>query len=114
MSETAALPGHHLLLDFEGARRLEAAAIEAVLRAAAQAAGARVLEARLHDFGNGGVTGVLLLAESHVSVHTWPEKSFVALDIFLCGAAQVEPARAVLEAAFAPEKVTATLIRRGG
>ncbi len=71
------------------------------------------LAARFHDFGNGGVTGVLLLAESHVSVHTWPEKSFAALDIFLCGTAQVEPARAVLEAAFAPERVTATLIRRG-
>ena len=113
MSETAALPGHHLLLDFHGARSLNAASIERALREAAAVAGARVLEARFHDFGNGGVTGVLLLAESHVSVHTWPEKSFAALDIFLCGTAQVEPARAVLEAAFAPERVTATLIRRG-
>ena len=113
MSEIAALPGHHLLLDFHGARALTAPAIEAALRDAAVAAGARVLEARFHDFGNGGVTGVLLLAESHISIHTWPEKSFVALDIFLCGSAEIAPARAVLMAAFAPELVTATLIRRG-
>jgi len=38
-----------------------------------------------HDFGNGsGVTGVVILAESHVSVHTWPERNFVSLDVFVC------------------------------
>jgi S-adenosylmethionine decarboxylase len=113
MTMPAGLPGHHLLLDLEGARMLDAATIEAVLRAAAEAAGARVLGAMLHPFAGGGVTGVLLLAESHISIHTWPERGFVALDVFLCGAADAEKARVVLEAAFAPERVSVTLCARG-
>jgi S-adenosylmethionine decarboxylase len=101
---SATLPGQHLLLDLHQAR---------TLHLAARAAGARVLQAMLHPFPGGGVTGVLLLAESHISIHTWPEQGFVALDVFLCGAADPEPARKVLEQAFAPERVTASLVRRG-
>jgi len=92
---------------------LDAAGIEAALRRAAAAAGARVLGAMLHPFPGGGVTGVLLLAESHISVHSWPETGFVALDIFMCGASDVDRARAVLEAAFEPARVSATLCARG-
>ena len=55
----------------------------------APAAGARVLGARFHPFGPGqGVTGVLLLAESHISIHTWPEHGYAAVDVFMCGDAQ--------------------------
>ncbi|GHC65346.1 adenosylmethionine decarboxylase [Neogemmobacter tilapiae] len=114
MDRTAApLPGQHLLLDFHEARTLSLEEVENCLKRAAKAAGARVLQAMLHPFPGGGVTGVLLLAESHISIHTWPETGFVALDIFLCGAADPEPARRVLEEAFAPARVTAQLVRRG-
>jgi S-adenosylmethionine decarboxylase len=82
-------PGLHLIADLEGASRLDDCAwIEAALRDAAAAASATVLDVRLHPFGPGqGVTGVALLAESHISIHTWPECGTAAIDVFVCGAA---------------------------
>lgn len=81
--------GQHLIADLEGAERLDDADwIEHALRDAAAAANATVLEVRLHRFGPGqGVTGVALLAESHISIHTWPEAGTAAIDVFVCGAA---------------------------
>lgn len=79
--------GTHLLADLFGCDGLDDIdRIEATLRAAVKAAGATLLELRLHGFGEGkGVTGVALLAESHISIHTWPEHDYAAADIFLCG-----------------------------
>jgi len=88
--------GTHLLADLSGvapARLVDCQQIEQLLREAAQAAGAQVLHGHFHSFGPGlGVTGVLLLAESHISLHTWPEHGFAAIDIFMCGAAQPQRA----------------------
>lgn len=53
---------------------------------AAKEAGASVITERWHHFGSGhGYTGVVVLAESHISVHTWPEKGYAAVDVFMCG-----------------------------
>jgi S-adenosylmethionine decarboxylase len=108
-------PGWHLLLDLYGARHLtDVAVIEQVLLQAAAAAGARVIAAHVHGFdGKAGVTGVVLLAESHITVHTWPELGLAAVDIFMCGAADVHKARASIEAAFRPARVTVTEVQRG-
>jgi S-adenosylmethionine decarboxylase len=108
--------GTHLLADFEGVAPsllLDAAAIEEALRQAALAAGARILHGHFHTFGaGGGVTGVLLLAESHISIHTWPEDGFAALDIFMCGSARPASALARIEAVFKGRATVRTVERR--
>ncbi len=110
--------GTHLLIDLWGARNLtdekhiEAALIEAA--EAAEAAEATVLAAHMQRFAeNGGISGVLVLAESHMSIHTWPERKFAAVDIFMCG--KCEPYRAipVLKRAFEPQSVQLSEQRRG-
>lgn len=92
----------------------DAGRIEAMMRAAAAAAGARVLSAHFHRFGGeGGVTGVLLLAESHLTVHTWPEVGLAAVDAFMCGAARAETAVDALCEAMRAERRGCEVIRRG-
>ncbi|QNA83553.1 adenosylmethionine decarboxylase [Sphingomonas sp. So64.6b] len=79
--------GTHLLIDLFGCTGLDDIdRVEATLRDTVAAAGATLLALRLHSFGVGqGVTGVAMLAESHISIHTWPERDYAAADIFLCG-----------------------------
>lgn len=94
--------GQHLVADLVDAARLDDAAfVEQCLVAAAAAAGATLLEVRLHSFGQGqGVTGVALLAESHISIHTWPEHGTACVDIFMCG--RTHDLQAALDAIVVP------------
>jgi S-adenosylmethionine decarboxylase len=75
--------GTHLLVDIWGASKLDNPVhIETALREAALVAGATVLHSHFHHFTpNGGVSGVVVLAESHISIHTWPERNFAAIDV---------------------------------
>ena len=79
------------------------------------AGGATIIDLRLHHFGPGlGVTGVALLAESHISIHTWPENRYAALDFFLCGARHdLDAALAAVVAELVPERIETLTIRRG-
>ncbi|MET0264570.1 MAG: adenosylmethionine decarboxylase [Duganella sp.] len=108
--------GTHLLADLGGiaAEKLcNSDMLDQLLRAAAQAAHARVLHSHFHGFGDGqGVTGVVLLAESHISLHTWPECGFAAADIFMCGDAQPELALAIIEQALQPSARRITTVLR--
>jgi len=108
------LPGTHLLIDLYGAAHLaDAARIEAALRAAADAARATVIAAHFSSFpGSAGVTGMLLLAESHISIHTWPELGYAAVDIFVCGVGDAQAARIALETALRPDRVEVTAVPR--
>lgn len=82
-------------LDAEAARNERL--IRRALHAAAEAAEATVVAEHFHTFGGaGGITGVLLLAESHISIHTWPEHGHAAVDIFVCGRLRLDAARRVL------------------
>ena len=92
------LGGRHLLIECFGEQAgFDAAALEALLRRAALAGGATVLSCHMHGFGGGqGVTGVALLAESHITVHTWPERGYAAFDVFMCGACNADRAAAVI------------------
>lgn len=107
--------GSHLIIDLWGARKLDRLDVmEQALREAVEAAGATLLHIHLHHFTpNGGISGVAVLAESHISVHTWPERDFAAFDIFMCGDA--EPARAipVLARAFRPQRTLVNEQLRG-
>lgn len=109
--------GLHLLADLRGieaAKLTDAAWLEKLMREAASAAGAHILFCHLHSFGpQQGVTGVLLLAESHISIHTWPEYGFAAADIFMCGQAQPQLALEVLNAALQPASSQIQTIVRG-
>ena len=98
--------GTHLILDFWNCQHLDNIAfIEKALHDAINSAGATLLHIHLHHFTpNGGVSGVAVLAESHISIHTWPERGYAALDIFMCGDTQPEKAVDVLEQAFKPTR----------
>lgn len=79
--------GTHLIADLYDCRGLaDVDQVEAALRDATAAIGATLIGLHLHRFGEGeGVTGVAMLAESHISIHTWPEHDYAAIDIFVCG-----------------------------
>jgi S-adenosylmethionine decarboxylase len=96
--------GSHLIVDLWGAHRIDDLGyIEETLRECVRAAGATLLHIHLHHFTpNNGVSGVAVLAESHISVHTWPESGFAAFDVFMCGDADPHKAVDVLKRAFDP------------
>ena len=105
----------HLIADIEAAEGLgDLALIEGALRDAAAAAKVTLLDVRLHHFGEGhGVTGVALLAESHISIHTWPEANLAAVDIFTCGeASDPHAALALIERRLNGKTVLREEIRR--
>ena len=78
--------GNHLIIDLFGATRLDDIEhVERTLRQCAEAAGATVLNMHLHRSENDGVSGVVMLAGSHISFHSWPHEKFAALDVFISG-----------------------------
>jgi S-adenosylmethionine decarboxylase len=109
--------GLHILADLWGlqaALLCDGLRIEAILVKAAQAAKATVLQKHLHSFGeHQGVTGVLMLAESHISIHTWPENNMAAIDIFICGSGHAEAALLVIQQEFQATRQNVHRIARG-
>lgn len=107
--------GTHLIIDLWGASKLDDLEVmEQAMRDAVAVAGATLLHIHLHHFTpNGGISGVAVLAESHISVHTWPERNYAAFDIFMCGDAQPERAIPVLQAAFNPSSTNLSEHLRG-
>lgn len=107
--------GTHLIVDLWDAEGLDdLPSVEAILKDCVEAAGATLLHIHLHHFTpNGGVSGVAVLAESHISIHTWPEHGYAALDIFMCGAARPHEAVEVLRRSFRPGQIVVEEILRG-
>jgi S-adenosylmethionine decarboxylase len=109
--------GSHILADFYGMPDVllrSGAQLEALLRRAAEVAGATVLASHFHSFGEaGGITGVVLLAESHISIHTWPEADFAAVDIFMCGSANPQRALDALVETLKPSQQHVEVAARG-
>ncbi len=107
--------GTHLLVELWGAVNLaDVAGIETALLDGARKAGATVLHSYMHPFGEGmGVSGVVVLAESHISIHTWPERGYAAIDLFMCGKADPYKAIPALKLAFAPNAIQVSESKRG-
>jgi len=107
--------GSHLIIDLWEAEGLDDRdRIERALLDAVREAGATLLHVHLHTFTDGGgISGVAVLAESHISVHTWPEKGYAAFDVFMCGDAQPKKALNVFKDAFSPGRIVVGEHKRG-
>ncbi len=106
--------GTHLIVELAEADGLDdPARIEKAFLDAIEASGATLLHIHLHRFTPQGVSGVAVLAESHISVHTWPESRYGAFDVFMCGDTDPHAAVAVLKEAFNAGRVEVQEIQRG-
>ncbi len=108
--------GMHVIVDLYGASNIDDIdLVEKAMRQCITECGATLLHIHLHHFTpNNGVTGVAVLAESHISVHTWPEREYAAFDIFMCGNSKPELATSILLDTFKPTYIKTTLLQRGG
>jgi S-adenosylmethionine decarboxylase len=113
--EGKSFAGMHIIVDLYDADYLDdIERVEVVIRECIKQCGAHLLHIHLHHFTpNNGVTGVAVLSESHISVHTWPERNFAAFDIFMCGDSQPELAIEILKNRFNAKKVISTIKKRG-
>lgn len=106
--------GIHLIIDLYGASHLsDIAYIEKAMRRCVEASRATLLHIHLHHFEPDGVSGVAVLAESHISVHTWPESRYAAFDVFMCGDTKPEVCIDIMREAFEAERVEVKEILRG-
>ncbi len=107
--------GTHLIIDLWGAKGLDCLErMEAAMRACVDECNATLLHIHLHHFTpNGGISGVAVLAESHISVHTWPEKDYAAFDVFMCGDSNPHRAVEILSRYFHPSRSEVLEERRG-
>ena len=109
--------GRHLifeLYDCDPAALDDTKKLEEALLKAAERAGMKVCGSAFHKFNPHGVTGVVIVAESHLSIHTWPEYGYAALDIFTCGE-KSKPWEAYEEIAkiLKPKNMNAVEVKRG-
>jgi len=98
--------GKHIIMDVSGCKpellnNLEL--LKEVLKEAAEHANATVLNVAFHHFAPQGVSGVVVISESHFSIHTWPEYGYAALDFYTCGDANPQ-----LACKYVAEKLGAT------
>ena len=106
--------GTHLIIEVIGGKGLDCIeTIEAAFRDCVEACQATLLHIHLHRFSPQGISGVAVLAESHISVHTWPEAEYAAFDVFMCGDADPWKAVDILRAAFNADEIKVDELLRG-
>ena len=107
--------GNHLIFDFWGCE--EIANQELIIdscKTGVVEAGATILHSHFHEFGEGcGMTGVVVLSESHLSLHTWPEINLMTFDIYMCGEATPKTAMEYLRDKLKPKKSVLLDLKRG-
>jgi len=109
--------GRHLLVEFYGCDvnlLNKASTVKDLMEEAARAARATVVDSFVHQFSPFGVSGVVVIAESHLTIHTWPEYGYAAVDLFTCGE-DVDPWKCYyfLNEAFKAKHSTTIELRRG-
>lgn len=109
--------GSHILVEFyscDPAILNDADLIKTFMETAAIKANATVVSSDFHQFSPQGISGVIIIAESHLTIHTWPEKAYAAVDIFTCGAS-LKPHEAVdyLKTAMGCGQVSVVELKRG-
>jgi S-adenosylmethionine decarboxylase len=87
--------------------------IRAILMRAVKSSGSTLIRSYFHRLHPGGITGFLLLKESHISIHTWPEYGYAALDFFTCGQTDSHKGLEEVTRAFKPKTVKVTELIRG-
>jgi spermidine synthase len=107
--------GRHAICEFWGASHLDSVEhAERALRAAAAAGQVTLLDVFVHQFSPHGVSGIAVIAESHLALHTWPEHDYMAADLFTCGEhVDMEAIIDVLRDAFEADHVDVRTMRRG-
>lgn len=108
--------GRHLLVEYRGclADRLDNQDfVESLMRRAAEAAGATIVQSAFHRFSPQGVSGVVVIQESHLSIHTWPESGYAAVDFYTCGDCLPDAAHEVLYQGLAATSYEKMLVHRG-
>jgi spermidine synthase len=107
--------GRHAICEFWGASHLDSVEVaEGALRAAAAAGAVTLIDVFVHRFSPHGISGIAVIAESHIALHTWPEVGYMAADVFTCGGdVDMDAIVAVLRAAFDAEQVDVRLLERG-
>lgn len=107
--------GRHLLVEMKGCINLnDQSIIREMLKDAVNACKATLIDVEVHQFNPYGVSGIAIIGESHLSIHTWPEFGYAAIDIFTCGS-RVNPYDAipVFKEVLKPKEVSVVEIRRG-
>ncbi|MFY0310755.1 adenosylmethionine decarboxylase [Leisingera sp. D0M16] len=106
--------GTHLIIEVMKGTGLDCEErIQNAFRKCVEVCGATLLHIHTHKFSPQGVSGVAVLAESHISVHTWPEIGYGAFDVFMCGDAEPWKAVGVLKEAFSTDMVEVRELLRG-
>ncbi len=110
------MKGHHLILDLFGVDRKlldDEEEIMRILKEVSEKCGMRIIKGAYHKFTPQGVTAFYILAESHISIHTWPEYGDAAVDVYYCGdKKQVEKAGELLVEYFKPKRVIKRFFER--
>ena len=108
--------GQHLLAEYHGCETdilNDQDRIRDLIRRAAEAAGASVVAEVYQPFAPQGVSGVAVLEESHLSIHTWPERGYAAVDFYTCGDCVAERGHAVLLSGLSAQRAELMVVHRG-
>lgn len=108
--------GQHLLVEYFGCDPQvlnDPVGVEETMREAAVAAGANIVASAFHQFAPQGVSGVIMVEESHLSIHTWPETGYAAVDFYTCGQCLPERSHRMLLSALRASGAEVMLVERG-